>query len=143
MPEYGALQFGAIEAGGTKFICATGSGPADLRDVQRIETTTPRETLAAVLNYFRSRAAGLRGIGIACFGPLDLTPTSPTYGFISTTPKPGWAWTDLAGTLSHGLGLPVAIDTDTNAAALAEQRWGAAQGLDPFAYLTVGTGIGA
>ncbi len=81
-------------------------------------------------------------LGIAAFGPLDAQPGSPTFGFITTTPKPGWAQTDLAGALRRALGIPVAFDTDVNGAALGEQHWGAAQGLDTFVYLTVGTGIG-
>lgn len=81
-------------------------------------------------------------IGIAAFGPLDLNPLSPTYGFITSTPKAGWASTDLLGRVRVGLNVPVRMDTDVNAAALAEWRWGCAQGLDTLVYLTVGTGIG-
>jgi fructokinase len=136
--------FGGVEAGGTKFVCAVGSSPEDLRNDIRIPTTTPQETLERVINYFREQGqqSPLEAVGIAAFGPLDLHPASTTYGYITATPKPGWAYTDLAGTLRKALDLPVAIDTDVNTAALGEHHWGAAQGLDTFIYLTIGTGIG-
>ena len=134
---------GGIEAGGTKFVCAVGSGPDDLRQT-RFPTTTPEETIEQAVEFFR-RAAGterLAAIGIASFGPVDLDPRSATWGHITSTPKPGWAGTDLAGRVGLGLGVRVGFDTDVNGAALGEHRWGAAQGLDSFIYLTVGTGIG-
>lgn len=136
--------FGGIEAGGTKTVCAIGSGPEDLRTSVRIPTTTPDETLGEIVRFFRERqtAEPLAAIGIGSFGPVDPKPNSPTFGTITTTPKPGWAHTDLAGAVRRELGLPVGFDTDVNAAALAEHRWGAAQGLDDFVYLTIGTGIG-
>lgn len=135
---------GGLETGGTKFVCAVGTGPADVRATAEIRTTTPAATLRGAVDFFRAHGprAPLAAIGIAAFGPLDLDPASPTYGSITTTPKPGWAGTDLVGTLRRGLGTPVAIDTDVNAAAVGEHRWGAARGLDTFVYLTVGTGIG-
>ncbi len=138
-------EFGAIEAGGTKFVCAAGSGPQELWAVTEFPTTTPDETLARAIEFLRMCAADqeLEAVGIASFGPIDLARDSPTYGKVTSTPKEGWAWTDIAGSVSRALGLPVAFDTDTNGAALAEARWGAARGLDDFAYLTVGTGIGA
>lgn len=134
--------YGGIEAGGTKFVCVVGAGPHDIRAEMRFPTTTPDETIGRAIEFFRQRKAGLAAIGIASFGPVDPDPTSPTYGFITTTPKPGWAHTDLAGAIHRALDLPVALDTDVNGAALGEYRWGAAQGLDTFVYLTVGTGIG-
>ncbi len=136
---------GGIEAGGTKFVCAVGTGPDDLRARVVIPTTTPAETLGRVRDFFLAQQqAGLRieALGIASFGPLDLSPASPTYGRITTTPKPGWAGADLAGPLSRALAVPVALETDVNGAAYGEYRWGATQGLDSSAYLTVGTGIG-
>jgi fructokinase len=135
-------QYGGIEAGGTKFVCAIGSGPDDIRATARFATTSPRETIEQTLDFFRAHESGLAAIGIASFGPVDLDPASPTYGFITTTPKPGWQNTDLAGAIGRGLDLPVGFDTDVNGAALGEHRWGAAQGLDTFIYLTIGTGIG-
>ena len=136
--------WGAIEAGGTKFVCAVGSGPDDWREEIRYPTTTPDETLNQAVEFFRRHhdLTPLTAIGVGAFGPLDPDPHSPTFGYITTTPKPGWAQTDIVGTLRRGLGLPVGFDTDVNAAALGEHRWGAAQGLDSFIYLTVGTGIG-
>jgi fructokinase len=134
--------YGGIEGGGTKFVCAIGSGPDTVQDEVRFPTTTPDETIGQAIEFFRARDADLVAIGIASFGPVDLDPTSPTYGFITSTPKPGWASTDLAGTIQRALDLPVAFDTDVNGAALGEHRWGAAQALDTFLYLTIGTGIG-
>lgn len=134
-------DYGAIEAGGTKFVCAVGSGPEDLEEV-RFPTTTPAETIARAIDFFESRPDVPEAIGIGSFGPIDPDPSSPTYGFITTTPKPGWAHADLVGPLREALGRPVAFDTDVNAAAVGEHRWGAAQGLDTFVYLTIGTGIG-
>ncbi len=137
-------MYGGIEAGGTKFVCAIGAGPDDLHDVKRIETTTPEETLGKAIGWFRAyrECHDLAAIGIASFGPVDPDPRSPTFGYITSTPKPGWAQTDFARTVGHALGVPVGFDTDVNAAALAEYRWGTTQGLDPSLYFTIGTGIG-
>jgi len=131
--------FGGVEAGGTKFVCAVGTGPGDVRDAA-LPTTTPAETLARVVDFLRPHRPG--AVGIASFGPLDLDPTSPTFGFITDTPKPGWSRVDMVGPLRRALGVSVAIDTDVNAAALAEWRWGAGVGADPVVYVTVGSGIG-
>lgn len=136
---------GGIEAGGTKFVCAVGTGPDDLRAETRFPTTTPAETLAQALAFFREQSqihGPLAAIGIASFGPADPDPASPTYGHITATPKPGWSNTDFGGTIARELGLPVRFDIDVNGAALAEYRWGAAQGLASAVYLTIGTGIG-
>jgi fructokinase len=134
-------MFGAIEAGGTKFVCAIGTGPADIETVQ-IPTTTPAATIESALDFFRRRRGELEAIGIASFGPVDLNPDSWTYGYITSTPKAGWRNCDLAGPIRKRLGVPVGFDTDVNGAALGEMRWGAARGLSDFLYLTVGTGIG-
>ncbi|MBZ5608141.1 MAG: ROK family protein [Acidobacteriia bacterium] len=133
-------MLGGIEAGGTKFICAVGRHPGDL-DIAEIPTTSPVETLRRVVEFFQARPA-VAAIGIASFGPVDLHPASATFGYITSTPKAAWRNFDLAGAIRRALSLPVAFDTDVNAAALAEFRWGAAQGLDTFLYVTVGTGIG-
>ncbi len=132
--------FGAIEAGGTKFICAVGTSPGDLH-TRRIPTTTPRETIDRAIAYFRAQPP-VAAIGIGSFGPIDLRRDSKTWGCITTTPKPGWANVDLAGAIARALNVPVAFDTDVNVAALGEHRWGAARGIDSFIYLTIGTGIG-
>jgi fructokinase len=137
--------FGGIEAGGTKFVCVVGTDIDDVRVETRIPTTTPAETLGEVVPFFddAARAHGpLAALGVGSFGPIDLHEASPTYGCITTTPKPGWAGTDIVGTLRRAFGVPVGFDTDVNAAALGESRHGAARGLDTFVYLTVGTGIG-
>jgi fructokinase len=136
--------FGGIEAGGTKFACVVGSGPDDLRAEIRFPTTTPVETIGRAIQFFQEQAKvePLAALGIASFGPVDPNPHSLTFGYITTTPKPGWAHTDFAGAVGRALGVPVGFDTDVNGAALGEHRWGAAQGLDTFIYLTVGTGLG-
>jgi fructokinase len=138
--------YGGIEAGGTKFICAVGTSPAGLF-IKRIETSTPQTTLDEVIKFFKpytTKEASRRvvAIGIASFGPLDLKKESPRYGYITNTPKPGWMNVNLAGIINNTLGIPVAIDTDVNGAALGEQEWGVAQGLKTFVYVTLGTGIG-
>ncbi|WP_239014364.1 ROK family protein [Archangium violaceum] len=136
---------GGIEAGGTKFVCAVGTGPDDIRAMVRIPTTTPEETIGQALAFFQeqTRQRGpLAALGIASFGPVELHPGSLQYGFITSTPKPGWRNADVAGPFRRALGIPVGFDTDVNGAALGEHHWGAAQGLDTFVYLTIGTGIG-
>ena len=138
--------YGAIEAGGTKFVCAVGTGPDDLRAEARFPTTTPAETLDRTISFFLEQQTRLgepvAALGVGSFGPVDPNPTSPTFGYITTTPKPGWANTDVVGALRRVFPVPVGFDTDVNAAALGEFRWGAAQGLDTFIYLTIGTGLG-
>jgi fructokinase len=128
-------MLGAIEAGGTKFICGVGTGPEDLRTIE-IPTTDPKATVERAVAFFRSHEP-ITALGIGSFGPLDLKT-----GHITSTPKPGWRDFDLAGALRGPLGVPVKLDTDVNAAALGEARWGAGQGLHDFLYVTVGTGIG-
>lgn len=137
--------FGGIEGGGTKFICAVGTGPDDIRAETRFPTAAPEETLRHVVGFFNEqtqRLGPLASIGIASFGPLDPRPGSPSFGHILPTPKPGWTNADIVGTIRAAINVPIAFDTDVNGAALGEWRWGAAQGLDTFIYLTVGTGIG-
>ena len=134
--------FGGIEAGGTKFVCAVGTGPDDLRARKSFPTTTPAETIAQALAFFKQQPAMVAAIGIGAFGPVDPNPASPTYGYITSTPKLAWQNTDIRGAFSRGLGLPVGFDTDVNAAAIGEHRWGASQDVDSSLYITVGTGIG-
>jgi fructokinase len=133
--------FGGIEAGGTKWECAVGTGPDDLRVTETIPTTTPAETIERAVAFFE-RQGPVDAIGIGCFGPVDRRPSSPSWGHVTTTPKLGWMHTDVAPRLGHRLSVPVAFDTDVNAAALGEYRWGAARSLNTFCYLTIGTGIG-
>jgi fructokinase len=132
--------FGGIEAGGSKFVCGIGTGPADLQTIE-FPTTQPAETIARAVEFFRSRGP-LTAVGIASFGPIDPNPQSPTFGYITSTPKQDWRNCDFSGTVRRALGVPVAFDTDVNAAAVAEFRWGAARGIRNFVYVTVGTGIG-
>jgi fructokinase len=131
---------GGIEAGGTKFVCAVGSCPDDI-DVGEVPTTTPDETIQRAVAFFNQHQP-VSAIGIGSFGPIDPNPTSKTFGYITATPKLAWKNFNFAGAIRESLGADVAFDTDVNAAALGESRWGAAQGLDNFLYLTVGTGIG-
>ncbi len=136
--------YGGIEGGGTKFICLVGRGPDKIIDETRFPTTTPQETLQRVTVFFAPyvNSNRIKSIGLGSFGPVDVDPASPTYGYITTTPKLKWANTDILGILKHKIGLPIAIDMDVAASALGEFRWGANQGIDPSLYLTVGTGIG-
>jgi fructokinase len=132
---------GGIEAGGTKWVCAIGSGPDDIRDAIVFTTGQPDDTISRA-TAFLTASGPLDAVGVGSFGPIDLRRTSPTWGRITTTPKTGWHNIDVASALKTALDIPVGFDTDVNAAALAEYRWGAAQGLDIFCYITVGTGIG-
>jgi fructokinase len=136
--------FAGIEAGGTKWVCMIAAHPGDIHATTRFPTTQPEETIENAIQYIRDQfqSAELTGLGIGSFGPLDLDQDSPTYGYLTTTPKPGWANTDLLSPFREAFNLPTGFDTDVNAAALGEARWGAAQGLTDFVYLTIGTGIG-
>ena len=136
------LLYGGIELGGTKTVCALGTGPDDVRALDRFPTTTPGETLRRAAAFFREAPQPPAALGIGSFGPVDVDPTSPRYGHILDTPKLRWSGADVAGTLGDALGLPIVLDTDVNVAALGEQRWGAGQGADPLLYITVGTGFG-
>jgi fructokinase len=136
--------YGGIEGGGTKFVCVIGTGPDDIRAHDTFPTTSPEETLGAAAAFFARHQSEMPivALGIGCFGPLDLDPASAMYGAITTTPKPGWSGVNVARYFAERLGVPIGWETDVNAAALAEQRWGAARGLDALVYITVGTGIG-
>jgi fructokinase len=136
--------YGGIEAGGTKFVCVIGTGPGNIVARTQIPTTTPEETIGKAIVFFQKEMQKNppAAIGVASFGPLDLDKKSPAYGCITGTPKSGWANTNLVKKIHEALGIPVTLDTDVNGAALGEQKWGAARGLDDFIYITVGTGIG-
>lgn len=136
----------AIDAGGTTFKCALIKEGQGIIVGARVPTTSPDETLAACLQFFKDQAAkGHRPItmGIASFGPIDVDAASPNYGMILDTPKRGWASVNLKTYFESSLGIPVNIDTDVNGALLAEMAWGSAQGVSSAAYVTIGTGIGA
>jgi fructokinase len=132
------VTYGGVEGGGTTFVCAAGEGPDDLV-TETIQTADPASTLGRVTSFFAHR--DVAAIGLATFGPLDLDPASPGYGTVTAAAKPGWEDADVTAEL-RTLGVPIAVDTDVNGAAIGEWRWGAAVGLDTFLYVTVGTGIG-
>ncbi len=136
---------GSIEAGGTKFVCMVARGPSDIRAELRLPTRRPDETIGRAIAFFeeqQQKHGELAALGIGSFGPIDLTPDSPTWGYITSTPKPGWKDTDFVGLMRERFDVPIGWDTDVNAAALGEHVWGAAQGLDTFIYLTIGTCVG-
>lgn len=134
-------MLGAIEAGGTKFVCAVGDESGNLIDQVRIPTTLPDETMPKVIDFFKKY--DLTSMGIGSFGPIDIDKDSPTYGHITSTPKPGWSNFPFVQTIKDTFSIPVGFHTDVNAAALGEATLGAAKGLDSCLYITIGTGIGA
>jgi fructokinase len=137
-------SYGGIEAGGTKFVCAVGDAAGRILEQARIETSAPTDTLEQAAAFFMPfvRSKKIQGIGLASFGPIDLDRASPTFGHITSTPKQNWRNTDIVGILQAKLHVNVQVDTDVNAAALAEHTWGASRDLDPSLFLTIGTGIG-
>jgi fructokinase len=141
-----ATLLAGVELGGTKCVCILGTGPEDIRARVTVPTLDPDTTLdsiATVIQKWREEAGPPVALGVASFGPIDLRHDSPTYGCMGATPKRGWANADIAGYFTRRFALPVGITTDVIGAALAEGRWGDAQGLSDYAYITVGTGIGA
>jgi fructokinase len=138
-------QFGGIEFGGTKVVCAIGTGPDDIRALERLPTEDPDATLDAVAAWFRHATAAdgpVRAVGVSAFGPIETRRDRPAFGRLLATPKPGWSGIDLVGPLRAALGVPIGLETDVVGAALAEGRWGAARDVASFVYLTIGTGIG-
>lgn len=136
------MIFGGIEAGGTRWNCAVGDGGGTIAGSESFATTTPEETIWRAVGFLE-RNGPVSALGVGCFGPIDLDRSSPGWGRITTTPKPGWSDTDVVAMLRAGLDVPIAFETDVNAAAVGEARWGAGEGLENFAYVTLGTGIGA
>jgi len=135
-----------VELGGTKCICILGTGPLDIRAQVGLPTRAPQVTLAAieaVLDGWRAQQWHFSALGLAAFGPLNLRRDSPRFGWMARTVKAGWSDTELFGRMTRRYQVPTGIDTDVNAAARAEGRWGGAQGLADYVYVTVGTGIGA
>lgn len=136
-----AEMFGAIEAGGTKFVCAVGDERGNIIDRLQIPTTVPEETMTEVIGFFKKHS--LNAIGVGSFGPIDVNSESPNYGMITTTPKLPWRNYPIVQALKDAFSLPIGFNTDVNAAALGEATLGAAKGLDSCIYITIGTGIGA
>jgi fructokinase len=138
------VLYGGIEAGGTKFVCVAGTGPDDIRTESQIPTGDPGATLDAAVRFFQEfhDRSAMEALGIASFGPIETRPADPWYGRLRSTPKPGWTGADVVGPVARALAVPIGLDTDVNAAALAEHRWGAATGLSRLVYLSIGTGIG-
>src|SRR5258708_4861136 len=133
--------YGGIEAGGTKFVCAVADHPnSEFFDKTSFPTTMPDETLKRSIEFFKRYS--LKALGVGSFGPIDLNLNSPTYGYITATPKAGWQNTDLLGPLMNALNVPIGFDTDVNGAALSEFAYGVSNKHDSLVYFTVGTGIG-
>jgi fructokinase len=134
------MRIGAIEAGGTKFICGIGNEKGEILDRISFPTGAPEKTLEQAVAFFRDK--DVEAIGIGSFGPIDLDRSSPTYGRVTTTPKPGWIEFDFVGYMKRFYPVPIGFDTDVNAAVFGEAKWGAAKGLDSCVYYTIGTGVG-
>lgn len=137
------MLLGGIEAGGTKMVCAVAEvreEKATILERVSIPTGQPKETFEEMISFFEGK--GIKALGIGCFGPLDLDRKSKTYGYITKTPKEGWADCDVVGTFAGALKVPVGFDTDVNGAILGEVTWGAAKDCDSAIYITVGTGVG-
>ena len=137
-----ATVYGGVETGGTWCVCALGGGPREIVAYEQFPTTSPAQTVDRIAGFFELNGVP-DAIGIGSFGPVDLDPASQTWGHVTTTPKPGWQHTPVAPVIRARLGVPVRFDTDVNAAALGEHRWGAGAGAPSVCYVTVGTGIGA
>ncbi len=134
------MIYGALEAGGTKMVCAIGDENGRILEQVSIPTRTPDETMPAVIDYFKDK--DIKSLGIACFGPIDLDKDSDTYGHILITPKLPWRDYDIVGVMKEALGVPIGFDTDVNGSLLGEVTWGSAKGLSDALYITIGTGVG-
>ncbi len=135
------MIYGALEAGGTKMVCAVGDESGKIEERVSIPTTDPEETIQKIIEYFEDKK--IRALGVACFGPIDLDRGSPTYGYITSTPKLVWKDFDIVGRLKKALGVPVGFDTDVNGSLLGEMTYGKYRGISDAVYITIGTGIGA
>ncbi len=134
------MLYGALEAGGTKMVCAIGDENGKIIEQISVPTVTPDKTMPAIIEYFKDKE--IKALGVACFGPVDVNTASPTYGYILNTPKPAWGNYDIVGTLKKALNCPIGFDTDVNGSLLGEVTWGSAKGLTDVVYITIGTGIG-
>lgn len=134
------MRLGALEAGGTKMVCAVGDETGKIFEQISLPTKTPEETIPAMIDYFRK--ANVEALGIGCFGPIDPDKGSATYGYITSTPKLAWVNYDVVGTFEKALGIPVGFDTDVNGSVLGEVTFGQAKGKNSVIYITIGTGVG-
>lgn len=134
------MIYGALEAGGTKMVCALGDENGTITDRISVPTETPEITLPKLIDYFKDK--NIEALGIGCFGPVDLNRGSETYGYITSTPKIAWRNCDIVGAFRKALGVPVGFDTDVNGSVLGEATWGCARGLNTAVYITIGTGVG-
>lgn len=134
------MKLGALEAGGTKMVCAIGNEKGEIVEQISVPTETPEKTIPELISFFRGK--GIEALGIGCFGPIDLNRESPTYGYITTTPKKAWQNYDIVGAFRKALGVPVGFDTDVNGSVLGEYTWGIGKGLHSCIYITIGTGVG-
>lgn len=135
------MRLGALEAGGTKMVCAIGNENGEIFERTSIPTETPEITVPKLIEYFADKK--IEALGIGCFGPIDLNRNSDTYGYITTTPKLIWANYNIVGAFREALKIPVGFDTDVNGSALGEATWGITKGLENSMYITIGTGVGA
>lgn len=135
------MRLGALEAGGTKMVCAIGNENGEIFERISIPTETPEITVPKLIEYFKDKE--IEALGIGCFGPIDLNRSSETYGYITTTPKLVWENYNIVGAFKEALGIPVGFDTDVNGSALGEATWGITKGLENSVYFTIGTGVGA
>jgi fructokinase len=134
------MRLGALEAGGTKMVCAIGNENGEILERISIPTETPDITMPKLISYFADKE--IEALGIGCFGPIDLNRDSDTYGYITTTPKLAWKNYNIVKTFQEALNVPVGFDTDVNGSALGEATWGITKGLENSMYITIGTGIG-
>lgn len=134
------MIFGALEAGGTKMVCALGKEDGTVLEQISIPTTTPEETIPQIIEYFKNKE--IVSLGIGAFGPVDVNKSSDKYGYILDTPKTAWKYYDLLGNIQRELQVPIGIDTDVNGSCLGEVTFGTSKGMDSVVYLTIGTGVG-
>ncbi len=134
------MILGALEAGGTKMVCAIGNEQGEILERISIPTVNPEETMPQMIAFFREHH--IEALGVGCFGPINPVKGTATYGYITSTPKLAWQQYNIVGAFEEALGCPVGFDTDVNAAMLGEATFGIAKGLDNCIYVTIGTGVG-
>lgn len=135
------MVLGALEAGGTKMVCAVGNERGEIFEQVSIPTETPEKTVPKMISYFKEKK--IDALGIGCFGPIDPDKKSETYGYITSTPKLAWTDYNIVGAFEEALGCPVGFDTDVNGSVLGEVTFGQARGKSSVIYITIGTGVGA